>query len=163
MLVLANPGLGLDNMQATPSIYLGLQLILPQETRPTIATARAPCASSWKARRLHHRRGRAPADGAGRPDPDALGPLARARTSRQRAGGLAGCAGPAARCTGSKPPYATEGLRQVQRNEPGFLADALSSLGPHPVSIASPRRAAIIRCCASRGRKCAPRSPISRR
>lgn len=34
VLVLANPGLGLDNMQATPSIYLGLQLILPQETAP---------------------------------------------------------------------------------------------------------------------------------
>ena len=34
VLVLANPGLGLDNMQATPSIYLGLQLILPRETAP---------------------------------------------------------------------------------------------------------------------------------
>ena len=34
VLVLANPGLGLDNMQATPSIYLGLQLILPQESAP---------------------------------------------------------------------------------------------------------------------------------
>jgi gentisate 1,2-dioxygenase len=34
VLVLANPGLGLDNMQATPSIYIGMQLILPQETAP---------------------------------------------------------------------------------------------------------------------------------
>lgn len=34
VLVLANPGLGLDNMQATPSIYIGLQLILPRETAP---------------------------------------------------------------------------------------------------------------------------------
>jgi gentisate 1,2-dioxygenase len=34
VLVLANPGLGLDNMQATPSIYIGLQMILPRETAP---------------------------------------------------------------------------------------------------------------------------------
>ncbi len=34
VLVLANPGLGLENMQATPTIYVGLQLILPGETAP---------------------------------------------------------------------------------------------------------------------------------
>lgn len=34
VLVLANPGHGLTNMQATPSIYMGLQLILPGETAP---------------------------------------------------------------------------------------------------------------------------------
>ena len=34
VLVLANPGLGLQNMQATPSIYIGMQLILPGETAP---------------------------------------------------------------------------------------------------------------------------------
>jgi gentisate 1,2-dioxygenase len=34
VLVLANPGLGLENMQATPSIYVGLQLIMPRETAP---------------------------------------------------------------------------------------------------------------------------------
>lgn len=34
VLVLANRGHGLSNMQATPSIYLGLQLILPNETAP---------------------------------------------------------------------------------------------------------------------------------
>jgi len=34
VLVLCNPGLGLENMQATPSIYVGLQLILPGETAP---------------------------------------------------------------------------------------------------------------------------------
>lgn len=34
VLVLANPGHGLTNMQATPSIYLGVQLILPGETAP---------------------------------------------------------------------------------------------------------------------------------
>ncbi|SKA21559.1 Gentisate 1,2-dioxygenase [Vibrio cincinnatiensis] len=34
VLVLANPGHGLENMQATPGIYLGLQLILPNETAP---------------------------------------------------------------------------------------------------------------------------------
>lgn len=34
VLVLGNPGLGLENMQATPSIYIGLQLILPRETAP---------------------------------------------------------------------------------------------------------------------------------
>ena len=34
VLVLANPGLGIDNMMATPTIYLGLQLILPGETAP---------------------------------------------------------------------------------------------------------------------------------
>lgn len=35
VLVLANPGLGLDNMQATPSIYIGMQLILPGESAPS--------------------------------------------------------------------------------------------------------------------------------
>jgi gentisate 1,2-dioxygenase len=34
VLVLSNPGLGLANMQATPSIYIGMQLILPKETAP---------------------------------------------------------------------------------------------------------------------------------
>lgn len=34
VLVLCNPGLGLENMQATPTIYIGLQLILPNETAP---------------------------------------------------------------------------------------------------------------------------------
>lgn len=34
VLVLCNPGLGLDNMQATASIYIGLQLIQPGETAP---------------------------------------------------------------------------------------------------------------------------------
>ena len=34
VLVLANPGFGVDGMRATPSIYLGLQLILPGETAP---------------------------------------------------------------------------------------------------------------------------------
>lgn len=34
VLVLCNPGLGIENMQATPSIYIGLQLILPGETAP---------------------------------------------------------------------------------------------------------------------------------
>lgn len=34
VLVLCNPGLGLENMQATASIYIGLQLILPGESAP---------------------------------------------------------------------------------------------------------------------------------
>jgi gentisate 1,2-dioxygenase len=34
VLVLANPGHGLEKMQATPSIYLGLQLLLPGEIAP---------------------------------------------------------------------------------------------------------------------------------
>lgn len=34
VLALANPGLGLDRMQATPSIFIGLQLIMPGETAP---------------------------------------------------------------------------------------------------------------------------------
>lgn len=34
VLILANPGFGLENAQVTPSIYLGLQLILPGETAP---------------------------------------------------------------------------------------------------------------------------------
>lgn len=34
VLALANPGLGLENMTATPSIYIGLQLILPGESAP---------------------------------------------------------------------------------------------------------------------------------
>ena len=34
VLVLCNPGLGLETMRATPTIYIGLQLILPGETAP---------------------------------------------------------------------------------------------------------------------------------
>ena len=34
VLALCNPGLGLQNMQATASIYIGMQLILPGETAP---------------------------------------------------------------------------------------------------------------------------------
>lgn len=34
VLVLANPGFGLERMMATPSIYLGLQMIRPGETAP---------------------------------------------------------------------------------------------------------------------------------
>ena len=34
VLVLSNPGLGLERLMATPSIYLGLQLILPGEMAP---------------------------------------------------------------------------------------------------------------------------------
>lgn len=34
VLVLANPGLGIETMRATPSIYVGLQLINPGETAP---------------------------------------------------------------------------------------------------------------------------------
>ena len=34
VLVLCNPGLGIENTMATPSIYLGLQLIQPGETAP---------------------------------------------------------------------------------------------------------------------------------
>ncbi len=34
VLVLCNPGLGLEQLKATPSIYIGLQLILPGETAP---------------------------------------------------------------------------------------------------------------------------------
>lgn len=34
VLVLCNPGLGIENMKATATIYIGLQLILPGETAP---------------------------------------------------------------------------------------------------------------------------------
>src|SRR5215510_11796904 len=34
VLVLCNPGLGIENMKATPTIYIGLQLILPGEVAP---------------------------------------------------------------------------------------------------------------------------------
>lgn len=34
VLVLCNPGLGLDNLKATPTIYIGMQLILPGEMAP---------------------------------------------------------------------------------------------------------------------------------
>ena len=35
VLILANPGLGLDAIRATPSIFIGMQLILPGEFAPT--------------------------------------------------------------------------------------------------------------------------------
>jgi gentisate 1,2-dioxygenase len=34
VLVLCNPGLGPEQLKATPSIYIGMQLILPGETAP---------------------------------------------------------------------------------------------------------------------------------
>jgi gentisate 1,2-dioxygenase len=34
VIVLCNPGLGIETMRATPTIYVGLQLILPGETAP---------------------------------------------------------------------------------------------------------------------------------
>lgn len=34
VLVLCNPGLGLDTMRATPTIYIGMQLVLPGEVAP---------------------------------------------------------------------------------------------------------------------------------
>jgi gentisate 1,2-dioxygenase len=42
VLVLCNPGLGLDTLRATPTIYIGLQLILPGEFAPT--HRHTPCA-----------------------------------------------------------------------------------------------------------------------
>ena len=35
VLVLANPGRGLDNLQASATIYLGMQLVLPGEIAPS--------------------------------------------------------------------------------------------------------------------------------
>ena len=35
VLVLANPGRGLENLQASAAIYLGMQLVLPGETAPS--------------------------------------------------------------------------------------------------------------------------------
>src|SRR4029453_15213425 len=35
VLVLANPGRGLENLQASATIYLGMQLVLPGETAPS--------------------------------------------------------------------------------------------------------------------------------
>ena len=35
VLILSNPGLGLDSIRATPSIFIGMQLILPREAAPT--------------------------------------------------------------------------------------------------------------------------------
>ena len=72
VLVLANPGLGLDNMQATPSIYIGMQLILAGRDRSQPSPFAVGGAFRGRGRgRLHHRRGREVPDGAGRPDPDA--------------------------------------------------------------------------------------------
>jgi gentisate 1,2-dioxygenase len=64
VLALANPGLGPDQMMATPSIYIGLQLILPGET--------APC-------HRHTPSAREMPDGKGRLDPHPRRHLARAR------------------------------------------------------------------------------------
>ena len=90
VLVLANPGLGLDNMQATPSIYIGMQLILPRETAPN--HRHTPSAVRFVVEgegRLHHRRRREAADGARRSDSDAGAALARASPRRHRPGDLA--------------------------------------------------------------------------
>jgi len=44
VLVLANPGHGLEKMQASSSIYLGMQLLLPGEWRRRIGTRPTRCA-----------------------------------------------------------------------------------------------------------------------
>jgi gentisate 1,2-dioxygenase len=44
------PGRGLDNLQASATIYLGVQLVLPAKSRRATGTRRTPRASSSKAR-----------------------------------------------------------------------------------------------------------------
>ena len=50
VLVLCNPGLGLDELKATPTIYIGLQLILPGESAPNHKHNLRPCVLWWRAR-----------------------------------------------------------------------------------------------------------------
>jgi hypothetical protein len=59
VLVLCNPGLGIDELKATPTIYIGLQPILPGETAP--AHKHSPLGGPLRRRRqrrLHGRAGR---------------------------------------------------------------------------------------------------------
>jgi len=81
VLVLANPGHGLEKMQASSSIYLGMQLLLPGEWAPaTQAHAQRSAHDRGRQRRIHHGRWRKVPDEPWRPDPDANRPLARTWT-----------------------------------------------------------------------------------
>jgi gentisate 1,2-dioxygenase len=44
VLVMANPGHGLEKMQASAAMYLGMQLLLPANGRPPTATRPTRCA-----------------------------------------------------------------------------------------------------------------------
>ena len=78
MLVLANPGHGLEKMQASAAMYLGMQLLLPGELAPThrhtptpirmVVEGEAP--GPWSTAKMP--------DEPRRPDPDPDRPVARA-------------------------------------------------------------------------------------
>ncbi len=97
VLVLANPGHGLEKMQASAAMYLGMQLLLPGEWAPVAPPhAERGAHGGRRRRRLDHGRRREVPDAARRPDPHAHRPVARAWPRRRRAGGLARRARPAA-------------------------------------------------------------------
>ena len=58
VLVLANPGHGLEKMQASAAMYLGMQLLLPGEWARRTATPPTPCAW-WSRVKAHGPRWRA--------------------------------------------------------------------------------------------------------
>ena len=83
VLVLANPGRGLDNLQASAAIYLGMQLVLPGETAPSHRhTPNAARVVVEGRRRGDAGRRRSLRDGTRRSDPDADRPVARAPSHR---------------------------------------------------------------------------------
>jgi gentisate 1,2-dioxygenase len=113
VLVMCNPGLGLENMQATPTIYIGLQLIQPGESAPNHRTHAVRDPLCRRGVGDHAGRGREIADGAWRSDPHAVGPPARAWSRGQRAGDLARRAGFAAHSRDRRVLHRIEGRRQA--------------------------------------------------
>jgi gentisate 1,2-dioxygenase len=85
VLVLANPGHGLENMKASAAIYLGMQLLLPGEWAPGAPPhAQRGAHDRRRRRRLDHGGRREVPDEPRRPDPHAHRPVARTRPRRHQ-------------------------------------------------------------------------------
>ncbi|MFO1168448.1 MAG: hypothetical protein U1E19_10095 [Rhodoblastus sp.] len=135
VLVLANPGLGLENMLTTPSIYIGMQLILPRETAPNHWLSAERCAFRRGRRgRFHCHRRRENADGKGRPDPGTSASGTSTATRRRPIVWLDHARPADGLCAGNV--YCLDG--EPQKSEPaGLLPDALSPRRPRALRLAA--------------------------
>ena len=157
VLALANPGLGLENVQATPSIFIGLQLILPGETAPN--HRHSPSAVRMV---IEGEGGYTVVQGE--KCPMEKGDLILTPSGLWHQHGHEGT-GPVIWLDALDLPivralegsYAVEGEPQVDPQRAGFVAVALPPRRPGALSLARRRAAPAIRCCAIRGRRCARR------
>jgi hypothetical protein len=156
VLVLANPGHGLENMKASAAIYLGMQLLLPGEWAPSAPPHPQRRAHDRGGRgRLHHGGRREVPHEPGRPHPHAHRPVARARPRRQSS---PWCGWTCWTCRWSTTwrPVLRTSTAGASRCSPAGATSAYARGGvvPTPVFRAAPRP---IRCCATPGPRRVPR------